>query len=64
MKKTMRFVAASLSLFVITLLPHIAVAYAQCHGRFDVMAVVAYHAASLAVMSAVVAFAVLAAGWR
>jgi len=62
MKKTMRFVAASLSLFVITLLPHVAVAYAQCPTRFDVMAVVAYHAVSLAVMSAVVAFAMLAAG--
>lgn len=62
MKKTTRFIAASLSLFAITLLPHIAVAYAQCPTRFDVMAVVAYHAASLAVMSAVVAFAMLAAG--
>ena len=64
MKKTMRFIAASLSLFVITLLPHIAVVYAQCPSRFDALAVVAYHAASLAVMSMVVAFAVLAAGGR
>ena len=59
-KKTIRLVAASLSLFAITLLPHIAVAYTQC-PNLDVLAVVAHHAVSYATMWLVVAFAVLAA---
>jgi hypothetical protein len=64
MKKTVRFIAASLSLYAITLLPHMAVAYSQCPARFDALAVAAYHAVSFATVSMTVAFAVLAAKGR
>lgn len=64
MKKPVRFICAALALFTITLIQHLAVSYVQCPARFDVMAVVVHHAAAFAAISAVVAFAILAAKCR
>ena len=59
MNRTVRSVIAGMFLYLLTLIPHMAMAY--LHRRFSVAAVVSAHTVALALAALVFAFALLAA---